>query len=128
VYIADENLNDIGEAALAYRSRGNVFARSCATCDRAGAGNGAMDGLRHQHNGESRWSTATPSPVATAPALDPTGLDHSVLAEDVGVAVGLPTILHHGAGNYQMTTGCCSSTISKQVALGCDHLIMLYQN
>jgi hypothetical protein len=25
-----------------------------------GPGNGAMDGLRHQHNGESRWSTATP--------------------------------------------------------------------
>ena len=25
----DENLNDIGEAALAYRSRGNIFARSC---------------------------------------------------------------------------------------------------
>ena len=38
------------------RSAGNPH----ATCDRAGAGNGAMDGLRHQHNGESRWSTATP--------------------------------------------------------------------
>ena len=38
------------------RSAGNPH----ATCDRAGPGNGAMDGLRHQHNGESRWSTATP--------------------------------------------------------------------
>jgi len=29
---------------------------------------------------------------------------------------------------YQTTTGCGWSTILKQVALGCDHLIMLYQN
>jgi hypothetical protein len=31
VYTTDENLNDIEEAALAYKSRGNVFARSCAS-------------------------------------------------------------------------------------------------
>jgi len=29
---------------------------------------------------------------------------------------------------HQMTIGCCSSTIMKQSALGCDHRIMLYQN
>lgn len=29
---------------------------------------------------------------------------------------------------YQMMTGCCWLTILKQAALGCDHLIMLYQN
>ena len=32
------------------------------------------------------------------------------------------------AVDYQIVTGCCPSTILKQVALGCDHLIMLNQN
>ena len=50
------------------RSAGNPH----ATCDRAGAGNGTKDGLRHQHQGESRWQQLLPEPKVTAPALDPT--------------------------------------------------------
>lgn len=76
------------------RSAGNPH----ATCDRAGAGNGTKDGLRHQHQGESRWPQLLPEPKVTAPALDPTGwsaptsptLDGGTRNTDLGNSAQIP--------------------------------------
>ena len=86
MYTADENLNDIEEAALAYKSRGNVFARSWA------AGFGATGQVVTKAPGPTSTSATNRhsdgyQPLSTSTRNDPpdsndfAGLEHSGRAQ-----------------------------------------------